>query len=366
MQNRSARTSLSLFLSTALHASTIALIALGPSYMPGLNGQGDNQSSAVEFVVSESSGAPSVPVVATTAPPSLAVTTVPTQAPVPTPTSELKAESKNEAPVIIKKPTSAPKKTAKAEPLPEKSAEPVVATEKPSVIETPSPAEETPVAEETLVTQESPVVVESTDTEEPSAVEKSPVAADAKVNEEQNDEKEELIAAEESPAPAKEEIIDPAKEEIAEEAMKPVVATTTAETTTPPAQAANQSQAGTGHDAHNGAPSGQSQTLQVTQNYLGLRQLPGNKPPSYTREMRFQKLQGRGQLVYFVTKDGRVSHVRLTRSTGSPALDQAAVDAFSKYRFVPGQEGYTLHDFEFSLTGPAEVDKARLRTTMNR
>ena len=101
----------------------------------------------------------------------------------------------------------------------------------------------------------------------------------------------------------------------------------------------------------------------VRQNFLQLRQLPGNQPPTYSREMRLSRLEGRGQLVYFVNRNGQVSNIRLVQSTGHPALDQAAIDAFSNYRFVPGQEGYTVHNFEFSLRGPAEPDAGRLRTS---
>jgi len=66
----------------------------------------------------------------------------------------------------------------------------------------------------------------------------------------------------------------------------------------------------------------------------------------------------------FVNKDGSVNQVQLTKSTGYADLDQAAIDAFSKYKFVPGQEGFTVHNFEFSLKGPAISDVGRLRTTM--
>jgi TonB family protein len=60
-----------------------------------------------------------------------------------------------------------------------------------------------------------------------------------------------------------------------------------------------------------------------------------------------------------------VRDLRLTRSTGHAELDQAAMDAFRKYKFVPGQEGYTVHNFEFDLTGPAEAANGRLRATWN-
>jgi len=58
--------------------------------------------------------------------------------------------------------------------------------------------------------------------------------------------------------------------------------------------------------------------------------------------------------------------VKLAKSTGHTELDQAAKEAFARYKFVPGQEGFTLHEFEFSLKGPAESDAGRLRTTYNR
>ena len=110
---------------------------------------------------------------------------------------------------------------------------------------------------------------------------------------------------------------------------------------------------------------GTAKTITVTQNYLSLRQLPGNQPPNYTRDMRLKREQGSGQLVYFVNKDGTVSDLHLTKSTGYPELDQAAIQAFSKYRFVPGQEGYTVHDFDFVLNGPEVQEAGSLRTSMN-
>ena len=98
------------------------------------------------------------------------------------------------------------------------------------------------------------------------------------------------------------------------------------------------------------------------QNFVTLKQAPGNKPPSYPEALRMKQVQGKGQLKYFVTKEGRVSNVELVQSTGSAELDQAALDAFSKYKFVPGQEGYTVHNFEFTLQGPVEKAPRRLRT----
>jgi TonB family protein len=97
-----------------------------------------------------------------------------------------------------------------------------------------------------------------------------------------------------------------------------------------------------------------AKTVTVEQSFTELRQVPGNRPPQYTREMRLKKMEGKGQLIYYVNKDGQVSDIRLVESTGYPILDQEAMNAFKRYKFVPGQEGYTVHNFEFRLTGPSD------------
>src|SRR5690606_3452100 len=126
-----------------------------------------------------------------------------------------------------------------------------------------------------------------------------------------------------------EPIQEPQPEAVAETQPEPIAPAPQPVAQTPaPEQQPTPPAAGTGNSPNNGM-AGSQQTIQVSQSYLGLRQMPGNKPPVYSRDMRRQGVQGRGQLVYFVTRDGRVTDLRLTRSTGSPALDQAAIDAFS-------------------------------------
>ena len=88
-------------------------------------------------------------------------------------------------------------------------------------------------------------------------------------------------------------------------------------------------------------------TEESPQNFLTLRQAPGNRPPAYPKQLRALNVEGKGQLKYFVNRDGHVSKMELTQSTGSAELDQAALDAFTKYKFVPGQEGYTVHKLGF-------------------
>jgi protein TonB len=166
-------------------------------------------------------------------------------------------------------------------------------------------------------------------------------------------------AAEPEPLPAP--VVKPEAKPVAPAANSSAEA---APATTTPAAAAPTATSSSAPSAATIAAASAASGVQVTQSYTGLKQVSGNKPPTYTRDMRLQNLQGAGQLVYFVNKDGTVSQVQVTKSTGVATLDNAAIDAFSKYKFVPGQEGYTVHNFEFSLKGPAVSDASRLRTTM--
>jgi periplasmic protein TonB len=153
-------------------------------------------------------------------------------------------------------------------------------------------------------------------------------------------------------------------QQVAKEELKNDVAPVAAAAAPAAAQAAKDNgNSQPGGQQGNAAQAAPIATAADPQNFLNLRQAQGNKPPLYTRDMRFNKLEGRGQLQYYVTKSGTVSQVKVTQSTGNQELDRAAVDAFSKYKFVPGQEGYTVHNFEFTLKGPAEADAGRLRTT---
>jgi TonB family protein len=59
--------------------------------------------------------------------------------------------------------------------------------------------------------------------------------------------------------------------------------------------------------------------------------------PEYPREARAVHLTGAGIFIIVVhANDGRVAAVHVARSTGYKILDQAAVRAFSQWRFKPG------------------------------
>lgn len=96
--------------------------------------------------------------------------------------------------------------------------------------------------------------------------------------------------------------------------------------------------------------------------YLDLKQKPGNIPPQYPESARLLGEQGRAKLRYFVDESGLVSNVDVVESSGSAALDKAAVNAISKYQYEPGQSGWASHPVNFTLKGPEQQTPGRLRT----
>ena len=96
--------------------------------------------------------------------------------------------------------------------------------------------------------------------------------------------------------------------------------------------------------------------------YLDLKQAQGNPAPKYPMQARLQKRQGQVELLYLVTPQGKVRELKILKSSGFRDLDQAAVDAVSKYKFVAGQEGWARHPIVFNLKGPSETLPSRLRS----
>jgi TonB family protein len=60
--------------------------------------------------------------------------------------------------------------------------------------------------------------------------------------------------------------------------------------------------------------------------------------PRLPAEARLKHLRGEGLFVFHVRPDGTVSRVEIRQSTGHAILDQACVDAFSQWRFIPGSK----------------------------
>ena len=123
---------------------------------------------------------------------------------------------------------------------------------------------------------------------------------------------------------------------------------------------ASQNPAPTHEPATSGQKGGESKTEAVS--YLDLTQYSGNKPPVYPMSARKDSRQGSVDLLYRVTKEGRVAEVQVHKSSGHPDLDEAAVKAVAKYKFVPGQDGWAKQPVIFTLKGEADALPSKLRS----
>lgn len=63
------------------------------------------------------------------------------------------------------------------------------------------------------------------------------------------------------------------------------------------------------------------------------------RPPAYPIDARRRKEQGTVKLMVLVGPDGRVSDIRLADSSGSEALDRAALSAVKRWRWSPQTKG---------------------------
>jgi protein TonB len=112
----------------------------------------------------------------------------------------------------------------------------------------------------------------------------------------------------------------------------------------------------TGELAHGGA------SKEGAVSYLDLRQAKGNKPPVYPTQARLEKRQGQLELIYRVTKEGRVADIQVAKSSGHKDLDNEAIKAIAQFRFIPGQEGWASHPVSFTLKGAVVSLPSRLRS----
>ena len=62
---------------------------------------------------------------------------------------------------------------------------------------------------------------------------------------------------------------------------------------------------------------------------------PGNRRPAYPRLAERARLEGTVQVRLIVEPDGRVSDIRIAKSSGHDILDRAALDALGSWRFDP-------------------------------
>ena len=74
--------------------------------------------------------------------------------------------------------------------------------------------------------------------------------------------------------------------------------------------------------------------------------------PEYPYEARRQKITGDGTVVITVDPvTGRVTGVFMSKTTGSPFLDSAAIAGFKRWRFRPGAASSVTFPVTFTLTG---------------
>lgn len=70
-----------------------------------------------------------------------------------------------------------------------------------------------------------------------------------------------------------------------------------------------------------------------------------NPAPAYPPLSRRLREQGRVLLDVLIRADGSVGEVRLKRSSGFPRLDQAALEAVRRWRYLPAKRGGTPIDY---------------------
>lgn len=74
--------------------------------------------------------------------------------------------------------------------------------------------------------------------------------------------------------------------------------------------------------------------------------------PEYPYEARRQRVTGSGIVTMTIDPmSGNVSRVSMSKSTGSPFLDNAALTAFRRWRFKPGAVSSVTCPVTFTLTG---------------
>ncbi|MCU1717168.1 energy transducer TonB [Pseudomonas sp. 5P_3.1_Bac2] len=109
-----------------------------------------------------------------------------------------------------------------------------------------------------------------------------------------------------------------------------------------PAAAAPQASAASAPAPASTASAG-SANVKETAAISGLASL-GNPPPDYPPLALRRNWEGRVVLRIQVLSNGRAGSVEVSRSSGKPQLDQAAVEAVKNWKFIPAKRGDTAID----------------------
>jgi len=92
-----------------------------------------------------------------------------------------------------------------------------------------------------------------------------------------------------------------------------------------------------------------------------LKAMPGNQRPFYDNADRLAGRQGQVSFLAYVTKEGRISELKMVQSSGHRNLDGKTLVAIKSWRFYPGQEGWVEIPFRWDLKGGPQEMPATLR-----
>jgi periplasmic protein TonB len=260
-------------------------------------------------------------------------------------------------PQVVAEPEPQPKAEVKPVPKPQPIAkpEPVKPAPVKTVKATPKPAKVKTVAAATVLPKKEKTV-ESAD---PVVEDKDTVAVAPTEEKSQKEEAKEILMPVKETVPAGVEAATSTDEEApaATEAKSTDVAKAGDPSPVAPVAVASATPAATetGELAKGGA------SKEGAVSYLDLRQLPGNKSPKYPMQARLEKRQGNLELLYRVTKEGKVTDIQVAKSSGFKDLDSEAVRAIAQFKFVPGQEGWARHPVSFNLKGAITTMPSQLR-----
>jgi TonB family protein len=97
-----------------------------------------------------------------------------------------------------------------------------------------------------------------------------------------------------------------------------------------------------------------------------LKQMPGNSIPKYDSNDRLNQRKGDVAFLAMVSKEGKITPVKLLKSSGHRELDAKTLKAIKSWRFYPGQEGLVEIPMKWELTGEVQpIHGGRLRSGTN-
>jgi TonB family protein len=85
-------------------------------------------------------------------------------------------------------------------------------------------------------------------------------------------------------------------------------------------------------------------------------------PPRYPAEAKARHLTGSGVIALHIRPEGAVEQVETVKSIGHPLLDQAAIAAFSEWRFHPSEAAWVLRIPIRYVNGPKRIDSSMLQS----